>query len=105
MPCPAWLPAPMAGYHFAPQHGSNNFFNIGITCHHFERSPCRAPRWGMRATRASREAIAKAPNTTDPLLAPHYPAIKGQNLRGFGWDIDTALSTTRGGVFPSGSVR
>ena len=24
------------------------------------------------------------------MLAPHYPAIKGQNLRGFGWDIDTA---------------
>jgi hypothetical protein len=22
-------------YHFAPQHGSNNFFNIGIACHHF----------------------------------------------------------------------
>src|SRR5271163_2682545 len=20
---------------FAPRHGSNNFFNIGITCHHF----------------------------------------------------------------------
>ncbi|MDT5056293.1 MAG: hypothetical protein QOF66_4659 [Mycobacterium sp.] len=30
-------------------------------------------------------------------------AIKGQNLRGFGWDIDTALSTTRGRVFPIGS--
>ena len=32
-----------------------------------------------------------------------YPAIKGQNLRGFGWDIDTALSTPRGMVFPIGS--
>jgi CubicO group peptidase (beta-lactamase class C family) len=31
-----------------------------------------------------------------------YPAIPGQNLRGFGWDIDTGQSTTRGAVFPIG---
>jgi CubicO group peptidase (beta-lactamase class C family) len=55
------------------------------------------------ANDAAREAIAKRPNTTDPLLAPHYPAIKGQNLRGFGWDIDTVNSTPRGMVFPIGS--
>ena len=55
------------------------------------------------ANDATREAVAKTPNTKDPLLAPHYPAIKGQNLRGFGWDIDTAQSTTRGMVFPIGS--
>jgi CubicO group peptidase (beta-lactamase class C family) len=55
------------------------------------------------ANDASREAIAKTPNTTDPLLAPNYPAIKGQNLRGFGWDIDTGLSEPRGMVFPIGS--
>ena len=55
------------------------------------------------ANDAAREAVAKKPNTTDPLLAPNYPAIKGQNLRGFGWDIDTALSTTRGMIFPIGS--
>jgi CubicO group peptidase (beta-lactamase class C family) len=55
------------------------------------------------ANDVAREALAKRPNTTDPLLAPHYPAIKGQNLRGFGWDIDTALSTPRGMVFPIGS--
>ena len=55
------------------------------------------------ANDAAREAIAKRPNTTDPLLAPNYPAIKGQNLRGFGWDIDTALSEPRGMVFPIGS--
>ncbi len=54
------------------------------------------------ANRASREAIAKTPNTTDPLLAPRYPAIKGQNLRGFGWDIDTVYSV-RGMIFPIGS--
>ena len=55
------------------------------------------------ANDATRGAVAKRPNTTDPLLAPRYPAIKGQNLRGFGWDIDTPLSTPRGVVFPIGS--
>ncbi len=55
------------------------------------------------ANDAAREAVAKRPNTTDPLLAPRYPAIAGQNLRGFGWDIDTALSAARGMVFPIGS--
>jgi CubicO group peptidase (beta-lactamase class C family) len=55
------------------------------------------------ANNATREAIAKRPNTRDPLLAPRYPAIAGQNLRGFGWDIDTGQSTTRGMVFPIGS--
>jgi CubicO group peptidase (beta-lactamase class C family) len=52
---------------------------------------------------AAREAIANTPNTINPLLAPHYPAIAGQNLRGFGWDIDTVNSTPRGVVFPIGS--
>ena len=55
------------------------------------------------ANDAAREAVAKTPNRTNPLLAPKYPAITGQNLRGFGWDIDTAQSTTRGRVFPIGS--
>jgi CubicO group peptidase (beta-lactamase class C family) len=55
------------------------------------------------ANNAAREAIEKTPNTYDPLLAPHYPAIRGQNLRGFGWDIDTAYSGTRGMIFPVGS--
>jgi CubicO group peptidase (beta-lactamase class C family) len=55
------------------------------------------------ANDAAREAVAKRPNTTDPLLAPRYPAIRGQSLRGFGWDIDTAQSTPRGMVFPIGS--
>jgi CubicO group peptidase (beta-lactamase class C family) len=55
------------------------------------------------ANDAAREAIAKTPNTTDPLLAPNYPAIKGQNLFGFGWDIDTAYSRSRGMIFPIGS--
>ena len=55
------------------------------------------------ANNAAQEAIAKTPNTYDPLLAPHYPAIRGLNLRGFGWDIDTAYSGTRGMIFPIGS--
>ena len=49
------------------------------------------------------EKPSRRPNTTDPLLAAKYPAITGQNLRGFGWDIDTRLSTPRGLVFPIGS--
>jgi CubicO group peptidase (beta-lactamase class C family) len=53
------------------------------------------------ANEAAREAIAKTPNTR--LLAPSYPAITGQNLFGFGWDIDTPYSKPRGAVFPIGS--
>nr|WP_280832676.1 serine hydrolase domain-containing protein [Mycolicibacterium frederiksbergense] len=55
------------------------------------------------ANNATRAAIEKTPNPTDPLLAPHYPAIAGQDLRGFGLDIDTELSKPRGAVFPVGS--
>ena len=55
------------------------------------------------ANDAAREAIAMRPNPTNPLLAPSYPAIEGQNLRGFGWDIDTYLSQPRGRIFPIGS--
>jgi CubicO group peptidase (beta-lactamase class C family) len=55
------------------------------------------------ANDAAREAIAKTPNTTDPLLAPNYPAIGGQHLFGFGWDIDTDYSKPRGLIFPIGS--
>ncbi|MBO0679111.1 beta-lactamase family protein [Mycolicibacterium sp. S2-37] len=46
---------------------------------------------------------AAPPNPKDPLLAARYPAIPGQNLRGFGWDIDTSYSQARGMVFPIGS--
>ncbi len=55
------------------------------------------------ANDAARAAIATTPNPTDPLLAPHYPAINGQNLFGFGWDIDTPYSLPRGMIFPIGS--
>ena len=55
------------------------------------------------ANDAAREAVAMRPNPTNPLLAPSYPAIEGQSLRGFGWDIDTAFSQPRGMIFPIGS--
>ena len=65
--------------------------------------PGHTPQQLEAANDASQEAIAKTPNTYDPMLAPRYPAIRGQNLRGFGWDIDTAYSGTRGMIFPIGS--
>jgi CubicO group peptidase (beta-lactamase class C family) len=54
------------------------------------------------ANDATREAIAETPNSRNPLLAPNYPSIKGQNLRGLGWDIDTGHSQPRGMIFPVG---
>jgi CubicO group peptidase (beta-lactamase class C family) len=65
--------------------------------------PGHTPQQVEAANAATQEAIATAPNTEHPLLAPHYPAIAGQNLRGFGWDIDTGHSKLRGMVFPIGS--
>lgn len=65
--------------------------------------PGHTPAQVEAANAATREAIAATPNTEHPLLAPHYPAIAGQNLRGFGWDIDTGHSKPRGMVFPIGS--
>ena len=67
------------------------------------QQPGRTAQQLEAANDAAREAIAKTPNTGNPLLAPNYPAIKGQHLRGFGWDIDTSLSEPRGMVFPIGS--
>lgn len=55
------------------------------------------------ANRAVREAIGDSPGASDALLAPNYPAIAGQDLRGLGWDIDTPHSRPRGIVFPVGS--
>ncbi len=45
----------------------------------------------------------EAADTAARLGAPSYPAIPGQNLFGFGWDIDTPFSMPRGVVFPVGS--
>ena len=67
------------------------------------QQPGHAAQQLQAANDATREAIAKTPNTGNPLLAPNYPAIKGQNLRGFGWDIDTGHSKPRGVIFPIGS--
>lgn len=52
------------------------------------------------ANTAARNVIGATP---DSLLAPNYPAIAGQDLRGLGWDIDTAHSRPRGAIFPIGS--
>ena len=65
--------------------------------------PGHTPQQLQAANAAARAAVAKRPNSRDPLLAPRYPAIAGQNLRGFGWDIDTGQSTPRGVIFPVGS--
>jgi len=55
------------------------------------------------ATTAEQSAIVNGEKGAAPLLAPRYPAIHGQDLRGFGWDIDTAFSKPRGMIFPIGS--
>ena len=55
------------------------------------------------ANAAERREIAAGEKPAAPGLAPHYPAVPGQDLRGFGWDIDTAFSKPRGVVFPIGS--
>lgn len=68
------------------------------------QQPGHHPGQVEAANVATREAMANRPNVADPLLAPDYPAIPGQNLRGFGWDIDTPHSRPRGMVFPIGSV-
>lgn len=57
----------------------------------------------VAANAAAQQANATSPNRADPLLAAHYPAIAGQDLRGFGWDIDTPHSRPRGMIFPIGS--
>ena len=67
------------------------------------QQPGHRPGQLEAANNAIQEAIHTPPDTADPLLAPNYPAIPGQDLRGFGWDIDTALSRPRGTVFPVGS--
>ena len=65
--------------------------------------PGHEPGQLAAANAAERAEIAAGDKPAVPGLAPHYPAIKGQNLRGFGWDIDTAFSKPRGLIFPIGS--
>jgi CubicO group peptidase (beta-lactamase class C family) len=67
------------------------------------QQPGHTPQQVDAANQAARKALAQRPNGNHALLAVHYPAIAGQNLRGFGWDIDTGQSAPRGAVFPVGS--
>ncbi|HEY9264497.1 MAG TPA: serine hydrolase domain-containing protein [Mycobacterium sp.] len=67
------------------------------------QQPGHSARQLDEAAGTARKAVATAPNIKHPLLAPSYPAVKGQNLRGFGWDIDSAHSQPRGMIFPVGS--
>ncbi len=55
------------------------------------------------ANTAEQAAIAAGDEPAAPGLAPHYPAIKDQDIHGLGWDIDTAFSKPRGLIFPIGS--
>jgi SSS family transporter len=57
----------------------------------------------LNAQEAEAASIKAGDKPAAPNLAPHYPAIPNQNLRGFGWDIDTAFSKPRGAIFPIGS--
>ncbi|RZT19101.1 CubicO group peptidase (beta-lactamase class C family) [Mycobacterium sp. BK558] len=65
--------------------------------------PGHSPRQLEDANRADRQRPLAATLSADRLLAPRYPAIRGQNLRGLGWDIDTGYSVPRGAVFGVGS--
>jgi SSS family transporter len=65
--------------------------------------PGHTPNQIAAANAAEQSAISAGDKPTLPGLAPHYPAIPGQNLRGYGWDIDTAFSKPRGAIFPIGS--
>lgn len=55
------------------------------------------------ANAAEHAAIETGDKPVAPGLAPHYPAVEGQDLRGFGWDIDSGFSKPRGVIFPIGS--
>ena len=68
------------------------------------QQPGHNPGQLAAANNATRAAIETAPDIANPLLAPNYPAIPGQDLRGLGWDIDTYQSSPRGMIFPIGSV-
>ncbi|OBG36807.1 serine hydrolase [Mycobacterium alsense] len=62
------------------------------------QQPGHTDRQVEAANDAARQAIRRAPR-----FGPSYPAIPGQNLFGFGWDIDTGYSKPRGVAFPVGS--
>jgi CubicO group peptidase (beta-lactamase class C family) len=65
--------------------------------------PGHTPWQLQAANEAARTPTATAATGTNQPPATACPAIAGQNLRGFGWDIDTAYSVARGRIFPIGS--
>jgi uncharacterized protein YbbC (DUF1343 family)/CubicO group peptidase (beta-lactamase class C family) len=64
------------------------------------QQPGRYSNQLIAANAAEQAAIAAGDMPAAPGLAPHYPAIKGQDIHGLGWDIDTAFSKPRGLIFP-----
>lgn len=54
-----------------------------------------------RAGRPSTFPLAQS--TVELMTTPAQPVTAGQDLRGFGWDIDTEQSGPRGMIFPIGS--
>jgi SSS family transporter len=65
--------------------------------------PGHQPTDVRNANDESNHAKYRRASGSDLLLAPAYPAIPQHNLRGFGWDIDTAFSKPRGTLLPIGS--
>ncbi len=65
--------------------------------------PGHSPNQVADADRADHESRHAVAPSVDRLFAARYPAVRGQNLRGLGWDIDTGYSVPRGAVFPVGS--
>ncbi|GAA2547828.1 serine hydrolase domain-containing protein [Mycolicibacterium diernhoferi] len=60
------------------------------------QQPGHTPEQLVAANAAARQALRTGSE-------PNHPAIAGQDLRGFGWDIDTPHSRPRGILFPVGS--
>jgi len=65
--------------------------------------PGASPSQLADAQRADHDNVWGAVPSPARRAVPHYPAVRGQNLRGLGWDIDTGYSVPRGTVFPVGS--
>ena len=67
------------------------------------QQPGHTPHDLSAANAAQAAAIANGDKPAAPGLGPHYPAIRGHDIHGLGWDIDTAFSKPRGLLFPIGS--
>ena len=77
-----------------PEQPGHTPFQIG---QHYRATPST----GAPSSRPEGVKVGSQPQ--NPLLAPNYPAIPGENLRGYGWDIDSGYSKPRGRIFPIGS--